>query len=121
MVKLYEAITYIGDWQVVPGEVFERDIPQEQEAWLLRAGAIRVAELIPDLECGEGMEADPDSAELEQKPAEGDLADSEQEKAAEEDPEEAAEEDPEALATVAAVDCADAVGTRKSSGRRKRA
>ena len=113
MVKLYEAITYIGDWQVVPGEVFERDIPQEQEAWLLRAGAIRVAELIPDLERGEGMEADPISPELEQKPADGDLADSEQE--------EAAEEDPEALAAVAAVDCADAVGTRKSSGRRKRA
>ena len=29
--------------------------------------------------------------------------------------------DPEALEAVAAVDCADAVGTRKGSGRRKRA
>lgn len=104
MVKLYEAMTYIGDWQVVPGEVFERDIPEEQEAWLLRAGAIRVAELIPDFE-----------------PSEEDRTGSNPEEAAKEAPVEATEEDPDALAEVAAVDCADAVGTRKSSGRRKRA
>ena len=112
MVKLYEAITYIGDWQVVPGEVFERDIPQEQEAWLLRAGAIRVAELIPDFEPSEEDRtgSNPEEAAKE-APVE----------AAKEAPEEATEEDPDALAEVAAVDCADAVGTRKSSGRRKRA
>lgn len=112
MVKLYEAMTYIGDWQVVPGEVFERDIPEEQEAWLLRAGAIRVAELIPDFEPSEEDRtgSNPEEAAKE-APVE----------AAKEAPEEATEEDPDALAEVAAVDCADAVGTRKSSGRRKRA
>lgn len=112
MVKLYEAMTYIGDWLVVPGEVFERDIPEEQEAWLLRAGAIRVAELIPDFEPSEEDRtgSNPEEAAKE-APVE----------AAKEAPEEATEEDPDALAEVAAVDCADAVGTRKSSGRRKRA
>lgn len=112
MVKLYEAMTYIGDWQVVPGEVFERDIPEEQEAWLLHAGAIRVAELIPDFEPSEEDRtgSNPEEAAKE-APVE----------AEKEAPEEATEEDPDALAEVAAVDCADAVGTRKSSGRRKRA
>ena len=112
MVKLYEAMTYIGDWQVVPGEVFERDIPEEQEAWLLHAGAIRVAELIPDLEPSEEDRTG-------SNPEESGEVDPEE--SGEKDPEEAAEEDPSALAEVAAVDCADAVGTRKSSGRRKRA
>lgn len=92
MVKLYEAITYIGDWQVVPGEVFEREMTQEQEAWLLRAGAIRVVEMVPDLA---------HSADLEREPK--------------------TEEDPAAPSEAATVDCADAVGSKKNARKGKKA
>lgn len=97
MVKLYEAITYIGDWQVVPGEVFEREMTQEQEAWLLRAGAIRVVELPSALPAPE------------QEPRQDKEADCAQEETQEEDPAEAA-----------TVDCADAVGTKKNARKGKK-
>lgn len=98
MVKLYEAITYIGDWQVVPGEVFEREMTREQEAWLLRAGAIRVVELPSALPAPE------------QEPRQDKKADCAQEETQEEDP-----------AETATVDCADAVGTKKNARKGKKA
>lgn len=100
MVKLYEAITYIGDWQVVPGEVFEREMTREQEAWLLRAGAIRVVELPSALPAPE------------QEPRQDKKADCAQE--------ETQEEDPAAPAEAATVDCADAVGTKKNARKGKK-